>query len=160
YLRARVPGGRLGGGLRHRRRRDALAGPFTAARNREEEDVTLSRRTLLAGIAALPALGAEKEPQVPRRKLGKTGREIPILLMGTAMRLDPRFDPKLAEGLRFGVNYFDTADCYGSESPIGSFLERTRARPDLWITTKSDRWDPDGMRGNLATSLERLKTDH
>jgi predicted aldo/keto reductase-like oxidoreductase len=122
--------------------------------------MTLSRRTLLAGIAALPALGAEKDPQVPRRKLGKTGREIPILLMGTAMRLDPRFDPKLAEGLRFGVSYFDTADCYGSEPAIGSFLERTGARREVWITTKSDRWDPDGMRGNLETSLERMKTDH
>ena len=66
--------------------------------------MTLSRRTLLAGAAALPALvKAEQDPQVPRRRLGKTGREVPILLMGGSMRFDPRFDPKLAECLRYGV---------------------------------------------------------
>lgn len=123
--------------------------------------MTLSRRTLLAGLASLPALGAPAaDPQVPRRRLGKTGRDIPILLMGGSMRFDPRFDPKLAECLRFGVNYFDTADCYGSEPAIGAFLQRTRTRDQVWITTKSDRHDPDGLRANLATSLERLKTDH
>ena len=120
--------------------------------------MTLSRRTLLAGLASLPALGADS--QVPRRKLGKTGRDIPILLMGGSMRMDPRFDPKLAECLRYGVNYFDTADCYGTEAAIGTFLQRVGKRDEVWITTKSDRWEPDGMRGNLATSLERLKTDH
>lgn len=121
--------------------------------------MTFSRRTFLAGVAALPALGAA-DPQVPRRRLGKTGRDIPVLLMGTAMRLDPRFDPKLAEGLRYGVNYFDTADCYGSEAPIGEFLARTRVRDRVWLTTKSDRWDPDGLRATLETSLSRLRTDH
>ena len=79
------------------------------------------------------------------------------------MRFDPRFDPKLAECLRFGVNYFDTADCYaggGSETAIGNFLERSKKRDAVWITTKSDRWEPEGLEATLRTSLERLKTDH
>jgi hypothetical protein len=112
---------------------------------------------------AQDALAQPALPQVPRRKLGKTGREIPILLMGGSMRFDQRFDPKLAEALRFGVNYFDTADCYASgasETGIGNFLERAKARDKVWITTKSDDWTPAGVVGTLKTSLERLKTDH
>jgi len=63
----------------------------------------------------------EQLPQVPRRMLGKTKETVPILLMGGSMRFDPRFDPKLAECLRFGVNYFDVADCYaGGTSKTGS----------------------------------------
>ena len=121
--------------------------------------MTISRRTLLAGVAALPAL-AQQDPQVPRRRLGKTGRDVPILLMGGSTHFDARFDPKLAECLRYGVNYFDTADCYGSEPAIGAFLERTKKRPETWITTKSDRWDPDGLRETLQRSLQLLRTNH
>ncbi|HTP49188.1 MAG TPA: aldo/keto reductase [Anaeromyxobacteraceae bacterium] len=119
---------------------------------------------LLLPLGAGPARAAEPGlPQVPRRRLGKTGRTVPILLMGGGMRFDQRFDPKLAEALRFGVNYFDTADCYAggtSETGIGNFLERTGKRPDVWITTKSDKWDPRGMVETLEVSLKKLKTDH
>jgi uncharacterized protein len=123
----------------------------------------------LAGVERSPAQAAPNPPaegalpQVPRKRLGKTGREVPILLMGTAMSLDQRFDPKLGECLRFGVNYFDTADCYAggtSEIAVGNFLERTKKRGDVWITTKSDKWDPKGMVQTLETSLGKLKTDH
>ncbi len=89
----------------------------------------MDRRTLLKlglgagalGIAGRSPVAAEDKaadkdaaadtlPQVPRRRLGKTGETVPILLMGGAMNLDTRFDPKLGEALRFGVNYFDAAD--------------------------------------------------
>jgi hypothetical protein len=114
-----------------------------------------------AEIAAQPA--EEKLPQVPRRVLGKTGQSIPILLMGGSMSFDQRFDPKLAEALRFGVNYFDTAYSYAggaSETGIGNFLERSGRRKETWITTKSMNHTPDGMANELAASLQRLKTDH
>jgi hypothetical protein len=93
--------------------------------------------------------------------LGKTKKSIPILLMGGAMRFDQRFDPKLAECLRFGVNYFDVADCYAggtSETAVGSFLERTKARDKVWLTTKSDEWDAKGLEATLEKSLQKLKT--
>ena len=99
----------------------------------------LSRRELFkwgAGAGAAAFLGAAVPglsqadvtkpaaaalPQVPRRRLGKTKVEIPILLMGGAMKFDPKLDPKLAEALRFGVNYIDTADCYaGGTSETGA----------------------------------------
>jgi len=126
----------------------ALVGPHTA---RAEE------------TKATEAAAEESLPQVPRRVLGKTGEKVPILLMGGAMALDPRFDPKLAECMRFGVNYFDTADCYGNgmgEVAVGNFLKRARLRPEVWITSKSDQHDPEGFESTLETSLEKLQTDY
>ncbi|HSP07870.1 MAG TPA: aldo/keto reductase, partial [Acidobacteriota bacterium] len=95
--------------------------------------------------------------------LGRTGQSIPILLMGGAMNLDQVFDPKLAEAFRFGVNYFDTADCYSggtSETAVGNFLDRTRKRSQSWITTKSDDHNTIGIQAVLLKSLQKLKTDH
>jgi predicted aldo/keto reductase-like oxidoreductase len=100
--------------------------------------------------------------QVPRRVLGKTGEKIPILVMGGSMPLDLRFDPKLAEGLRYGVNYFDTAAGYtggNSERALGAFHTRANLRKKMWITTKSSDHDPPGVEASLARSFERLQTD-
>jgi hypothetical protein len=101
-------------------------------------------------------------PQVPRRVLGKTGASIPILLMGGGMQLDTRFDPKLAEALRFGVNYIDAADCYSGgtcEAAVGAFHTKADVRKDIWITSKSDAHAPAGFERTVLTSLEKLKTD-
>jgi predicted aldo/keto reductase-like oxidoreductase len=142
----------------------------------------ISRRQLLSiggalGAAAVvgpvlgPApVGAEEKakgdqeslPQVPRRVLGKTEKTIPILVMGGAMKLDPRFDPKLAECLRFGVNYIDAADCYSNgmcEVAVGNFMKRADVRDEVWITSKSDQHDPAGFEKTLDMSLEKLQTD-
>jgi hypothetical protein len=146
--------------------------------DRERAGNRISRRDLLklgagagalafvpAGVAArlvrseTPA-GEAPLPQVPRRTLGKTGKSIPILLVGGAVKLDPTFDPKLAEALRFGVDYFDTAASYGngaSEAAIGSFLSRVD-RSKVWITTKSEAHDPEGFERALDGSLQRLRT--
>lgn len=141
-------------------------------------DKKLTRREMfkLAGLASLAGLAlpvtsshaaeepaAPKLPQVPRRVLGKTKQDIPILLMGCGMSLDQKFDPKFAEAMRFGVNYFDTADCYAggtSEVATGNFLEKTGKRKDAWITTKSCDCTPAGLEKSLQRSLERMKTDH
>ncbi len=119
------------------------------------------------GLQSAPAIAAEAAatalPQVPRRVLGKTGEPIPILLMGGNMAFDERFDPRIAECMRFGVNYFDLADCYiggRSETGFGSFVGKSGKRTDLWITTKSDDHSPEGLERVLARSLERLQTDH
>jgi predicted aldo/keto reductase-like oxidoreductase len=133
----------------------------------------LSRRDLLAGTGAGAALATAVIPgsalatgdtpvTMPTRRLGKTGKQIPVLLFGAAVDLDARFDPKLAEAVRHGVTYIDTADCYGngnSEVAVGSFLEKSGARDQLWITSKSDAHDPAGFEATLNQSLSRLKTD-
>ena len=139
----------------------------------DDLDPRLTRRTLLAasgGVALASGLGpvalaeeAKKLPKVPRRVLGKTGQSIPILLFGGAMRLDQRFDPKLARALQYGVDYFDAADCYGGgtcETAVGAFQTRAKVRDKIWITTKSDAHDPKGFEETLKTSLRKLGTDH
>jgi predicted aldo/keto reductase-like oxidoreductase len=115
------------------------------------------------GIGGSARAAAPAAVQVPRRVLGKTGEKIPILAMGGSMPLDPRFDPKLAEGFRYGVNYFDTAAGYtggNSERAIGAFHTRARLRDKMWITTKSGAHDPKGLEASLHASFERLQTDH
>lgn len=116
-----------------------------------------------AGSAdAVPAEG-DALPQVPRRVLGKTGEMIPILLMGAGMGFDARYDPKLAEALRFGVNYIDAADCYANgtcESAVGAFHTKDGIRKKLWITSKSDKHDPAGFSQTVHESLDKLKTDY
>jgi predicted aldo/keto reductase-like oxidoreductase len=100
-------------------------------------------------------------PQVPRRVLGKTGETIPILLMGAAMKLETRFDPKLAEALRFGVDYIDAADCYSGgtcETAVGNFHTRAGVRDKLWITSKSDRHDPN-LNDELMATVEKAKKE-
>ena len=146
------------------------------------DDHKLSRRDLFklgaagagavafTGIAGVPGVAGAQDkpaaplPQVPRRVLGKTQKEIPILLMGGGMPLDPKLDPKLAECLRFGVNYIDAADCYSGgkcEGAVGSFLKHTQTdRSKVWITSKSDAHDPAGLEQTLETSLSRLGSSY
>jgi len=127
---------------------------------------TIGSLAAAAGVRAqddAPAPAPEDSlPQVPRRTLGKTGKSVPILLFGGAAKLDPRFDPKLAEAFRFGANYIDAADCYAGgtcEAAVGSYMSRAENRKELWITSKSDEHDPEGFEKRLDRSLERLGTD-
>src|SRR5688572_6984489 len=169
-------------GVRDRDRRDAIERTHFVARQPQktgglmsQDDSKLSRRDLIrlgtaaSGAALIGPAGrtfaaepAPPLPQVPRRVLGKTGKEIPILLFGGSLRLDQRFDPKMGEALRFGVNYLDAADCYGGgtcETAIGSFHTLAKNRDALWITSKSDEHDPQGFENTLKESLSKLKTD-
>ncbi len=148
-----------------------------------ERNPKISRRNLLklgaaAGAAAsvgaglVPSLaraqdedegGSVELPQVPRRTLGKTGETVPILLFGAGVKLDSRFDPKLAEAYRFGVNYIDAADCYGGgtcETSVGNFLARAELRDKIWVTSKSDAHDPEGLEKTLTAGLESMRTDY
>ena len=135
----------------------------------------LSRRKILSGattgggLVLASSLGVgpsrvEAAPlQVPRRVLGKTGEKIPVLVMGGSVPMDPRFDPKLAEGFKYGVNYFDAADCYGGgsvERSIGAFHTRANLRSKIWITSKSDEHEPKGFEETFKQSLEKLQTDY
>jgi predicted aldo/keto reductase-like oxidoreductase len=134
----------------------AIVGPACAQDGKPGK--ALSEQLLPEGAGAETAL-----PQVPRRVLGKTGDRIPILLQGGGMGFDLKFDPKLAEGLRFGVNVIDTADCYAggqSEKAVGSFMQQVGDRKKHWILSKSDRHDPAGFEEVLDTSLENLQSDY
>jgi predicted aldo/keto reductase-like oxidoreductase len=106
---------------------------------------------------------AKELPPMPRRVLGKTKAQIPILLQGGSMAWDTKWDPKLPESLKNGIDYFDAAWVYSggtNEMAIGSFLERTKTRDKLWITSKSNLHDPAGFEQRLGESLSRMKTSY
>ncbi len=140
----------------------------------DDKKIELSRRdalrtgaagglVLASSIGVGPTALAQSPLQVPRRVLGKTGEKIPILLMGGSLSLDPRFDPKLAECFKYGVNYIDAADCYSGgrcEPAVGAFHNRAKIREKLWITSKSDEHDPAGFEKTFNESLDRLQTSY
>lgn len=123
-----------------------------------------------AGLASLAreahALAAGKDGQasaMPQRVLGKTNQRIPILLQGGSMSWNTKWDPKLPEAIKQGVTYLDAAWIYSggtNELAIGSFLERTKLRKKLWITSKSTLHDPEGFERRLDESLSRMKTSY
>jgi predicted aldo/keto reductase-like oxidoreductase len=106
---------------------------------------------------------AELARAMPRRVLGKTGRRIPILLQGGSMAWNTKWDPKIPESLKYGIDYFDCAWSYSggtNEVAIGSFLQRTNLRDKIWITSKSHQQDAAGFEHDLNESLARLSTSH
>ncbi len=99
-----------------------------------------------------------KYPQVPRRKLGKTGVKIPCLSLGTN-RLDNQV--VLKNTLQWGVSYWDTANFYvggNSEISIGKFLSKNpNLRKKLFISTKAMRARTlADVEKSLATSLKKM----
>lgn len=110
-----------------------------------------------------PNTPAQKLEQVLRRKLGKTGVMVPMLNLGGGMDFTEN-QILLRRSLDWGVNYWDTADCYSngnSELGIGKFLGTHPAlRKDIFLVTKSCKKDSSGLQEMLNRSLSRMKTDY
>jgi aryl-alcohol dehydrogenase-like predicted oxidoreductase len=70
----------------------------------------------------------------------------------------------LRQAVKWGVTYWDTADCYEggrSERGVGKFFGKyPETRKKIFLVTKSDARDPGGMTRLLNRSLERMKTDY
>ncbi len=122
----------------------------------------------LAGAGATAALAAPEPPPatqadtVPRRQLGKTGVDVPILSLGCM------FDTinnqlLLKQALKWGVTYWDTAEHYGntlSEEGIGRFFSRTpEARKKVFLVTKLETKGGDFTK-RLDQCLKRMQTSH
>ena len=103
-----------------------------------------------------------KSATVPVRPFGKTGVEVSCLSLGGMFDI-PSNQLLMKQALKWGVTYWDTADCYEggkSELGIGQFLGKyPEVRKQLFLVTKSDARDPSGMTRLLNQSLERMKTD-
>lgn len=110
-----------------------------------------------------PKAQEPKFPQVPRRELGKTGVKVASLCLGGAFDFEQN-QILLRRSLDWGVNYWDTADCYNggrSESGIGKFFGKYPGRrKEVFLVSKSDKHNPVGMQKLLERSLERMKTDY
>ena len=131
-----------------------------------------SRRDFLrtAGAAGAGALltgtgspvAAADAVQVPTRPFGKTGRSVSILSLGGMFDIQNN-QLMMKQAVRWGVTYWDTADCYqgGSERGIGKYFAKyPEDRKKVFLVTKSDADDPKGMTRLLDRSLERMNTDH
>jgi predicted aldo/keto reductase-like oxidoreductase len=98
---------------------------------------------------------------VQKKILGKTGWPVSIISFG-AIKL-PRIslkecEPLLNRALDSGINYIDTADCYGdSEEKIGQVLKKRRK--EFYLSTKVDERDGPGVRAKLDRCLRRLQTE-
>ncbi|MFZ3138008.1 MAG: aldo/keto reductase, partial [Thermodesulfovibrionales bacterium] len=96
-----------------------------------------------------------------KRILGRTGWAISVIGFG-ALKL-PRVGMKecgdlLNRALDAGINFIDTADCYGdSEEKIGQALKQRRQ--EFYLATKVDERDGPGVRRKLERCLRRLRTE-
>jgi len=96
-----------------------------------------------------------------KRILGRTGWGLSTIGFG-AIKL-PRIPQKecdllLNRAIDKGINFVDTADCYGdSEEKIGKALSHRRR--EFYLATKVDERDGPGVRKKLERCLQRLRTD-
>jgi len=97
-----------------------------------------------------------------KRILGRTGWAFSVISFG-AIKL-PRISKResdilLNRALDSGINYVDTADCYGdSEEKIGEALKKRRR--EFYLSTKVDERDSKGVGAKLERCLRRLQTDY
>jgi len=110
-----------------------------------------------AGTGLSQAMAQDAAPaasaSVPRRKLGKTGETVPVLLMGGSQKFDPTYDKMLHRAFKLGMNYIDTAESYAngqSHVTLRPFIEQV-GRKNLWITSKS------GMFGSTPAPVAQYR---
>jgi len=117
--------------------------------------------SLLAPAAHL-AEAADQNLQVPQRPFGKSGIYVSILSLGGMFNIKSN-QIMIKQALRWGVTYWDTADCYqdGSEKGIGKYFKKyPEDRKKVFLVTKSDSRSPKGMSKLLERSLDRMNTDY
>ncbi|GHT55142.1 oxidoreductase [Bacteroidia bacterium] len=123
-----------------------------------------------ATVGTFPLEAAQrKKLLVPKRVLGRTGVEVPLLGFGTGSLFNKAFQNRDDEAVQLlhraadlGITWFDTAHIYGnggwSESIVGQVL-KTR-RKEIFVTTKIRGNTYDEIMRQLELSLKRLQTDY
>ncbi len=109
---------------------------------------------------------AQEGAKVPTTELGRTGKQIPILLMGCSQNFDHSYDKLLHRAYKKGVYYLDGGQLYGNgqtQKAMGTFVEQI-GREKLWITSKvmlfGKNATPDNYRRNFDKMMPDLKMDY
>jgi predicted aldo/keto reductase-like oxidoreductase len=105
-----------------------------------------------------------KFPELPQRKLGKTGIEIPVLSNGLMFDVTGN-QLILKANLQYNATHWDTAHGYAggnSEIGIGTFLGKNpEVRKKLFIVTKaSGAYTTADVEERLQASLKRMNTNY
>jgi len=99
---------------------------------------------------------------LPTRPLGQTGYNVSLFALGGVtynLHDDAHAAAVINRAIDLGVNYIDTAHGYkDSESKIGPVM--ADRRDEVYLATKSNTRDRDGMRADIEESFKRLQTDH
>ncbi|MCB1000096.1 MAG: aldo/keto reductase [Acidimicrobiales bacterium] len=96
------------------------------------------------------------------RRLGRTGHLSSLAILGGAMFWntdEPTTERAFEQALAAGVNHIDIAPSYGHAEVVAGPLVAAHRR-QLFVGEKSNRRNPDGVRAQLDTTLQRLGTDH
>lgn len=108
----------------------------------------------------------EESLAIPRRPLGRTGIEVPIVAMGCGSRFYRAIPDSasaadlLRRGIEAGIAFVETSANYGdgiSERWVGRAM--ATHRDGVLLETKVDERDYDGAMREMERSLERLNTD-
>lgn len=114
------------------------------------------------------------------RALGKTGLDVSVIGLGThqfsgewAKQFSEVEVRRMLERAReLGINFVDTAECYGDHTVESLIGKSIKARRGDWIvatkfghayagsTQKTDAWAADQVRQQLEDSLRALQTDY
>ncbi len=116
--------------------------------------------------ASVPPSSPPKHSSLPKKVLGKTGVNLPILGLGGAGQTPlsrPGAEQEAVDMIQqawdLGIRYFDTAASYGpSEDYLGKVLPQYRSQ--IFLASKTARRDRDGAWRELERSLKRLNTDY
>jgi aryl-alcohol dehydrogenase-like predicted oxidoreductase len=101
---------------------------------------------------------------IPKRVLGRTGREVTILGLGgegvlRSFGRDREAYALINRALDLGISYCESARAYsGSESYYGKALKERRR--DIFLTSKSHARDRKGALDHLHETLANMQTDH
>lgn len=132
--------------------------------------------SLTAAAAAGATIGAchfnssqQKKPSVPKRILGRTGAEVPIIGFGTGSKFQGAHEGREDEAVQLlnhavdlGITWLETAHIYGkdgwSEKLIGRVLKNRRK--EVFLTTKIHDRTYDKIMRQVEISLNRLQTDY
>jgi aryl-alcohol dehydrogenase-like predicted oxidoreductase len=98
---------------------------------------------------------------VQRRRLGRTGHESSLAILGAAAYWDADTTtsaPTFTAALAAGVNHLDIAPQYGNaQRALGPLVAERRG--ELFVACKTLRTNPDGVRAQCEESLRLLGCD-